>query len=216
MPDSEGPGRQRGGLGLRRDYVVEGAVSFSVLADRGKFPPAGFAGGHDANVASFVRNPDTDPEFLPSKFSIRLAPGEVVRVEMAGGGGYGDPLERDPRLVLADVTEEKITVGRAREAYGSSSTGRACSTSMRPGTSAMRESHSPTGRSTAMVDPGRDGDLRAQAGALSAVLGIEQTPERASELMPALATFMAEVALLWRVDVTGCEMAVRFDVDNAW
>jgi N-methylhydantoinase B len=65
-----------------------------------------------------VRNPDTDPEFLPSKFSIRLAPGEVVRVEMAGGGGYGEPLERDPLAVAADLTEEKITVARAREAYG--------------------------------------------------------------------------------------------------
>jgi N-methylhydantoinase B len=118
VPDSEGPGRQRGGLGLRRDYVVEGGVSFSVLADRGKFPPAGFAGGHDANVASFVRDPDGDPEFMPSKFSIRLAPGEVVRVEMAGGGGYGDPLQRDPALVLGDLMEEKITVTRAREAYG--------------------------------------------------------------------------------------------------
>ncbi|HEX4680641.1 MAG TPA: hydantoinase B/oxoprolinase family protein [Gaiellaceae bacterium] len=119
VPDSEGPGRQRGGLGLRRDYVVEGDVSFSVLADRGKFPPWGFAGGMDADVARYVRNPDTDrEEQLPSKFSLRLAPGETVRVQMAGGGGYGDPRERDPERVLADVREEKITVARARTAYG--------------------------------------------------------------------------------------------------
>lgn len=118
VPDSEGPGRQRGGLGLRRDYVVEGPVSFSVLADRGKFPPAGFAGGMDADVATFVRNPDAQPEFLPSKFSVRLEPGEVVRVQLAGGGGYGDPLERQPELVLGDVQEEKVTVLRAEAAYG--------------------------------------------------------------------------------------------------
>jgi N-methylhydantoinase B len=119
VPDSEGPGRQRGGLGLRRDYVVEGDVSFSVLADRGKFPPWGFAGGMDAGVARYVRNPDTDrEEELPSKFTLRLAPGETVRVQMAGGGGYGDPSERDPEHVLADVREEKITVARARAAYG--------------------------------------------------------------------------------------------------
>jgi N-methylhydantoinase B len=118
VPDSEGPGRQRGGLGLRRDYVVEGPVSFTVLADRAKFPPWGFDGGHDADVAKYVRNPDSDAEQLPSKFSIRLEAGEGVRVQMAGGGGYGDPLERDPERVGVDVRGEKISTERALSAYG--------------------------------------------------------------------------------------------------
>lgn len=67
-----------------------------------------------------------------------------------------------------------------------------------------------------MAEPDADAALRAQAAALSATLGIDQTPERAAELMPALATFMADVALLWSVNVTGCEMAVRFDISHAW
>jgi hypothetical protein len=67
-----------------------------------------------------------------------------------------------------------------------------------------------------MAEPAPDAALRAQAAALSATLGIDQTPERAAELMPALATFMADVALLWSIDVNGCEMAVRFDISHAW
>jgi hypothetical protein len=66
----------------------------------------------------------------------------------------------------------------------------------------------------AELDP--DAVLSAQAAALSATLGIDQTPERAAELMPALATFMADVALLWNINVDGCEMAVRFDISHAW
>jgi N-methylhydantoinase B len=118
VPDSEGAGRFRGGLGLRRDYSFEGETRFSVLADRAKFPPWGFAGGLPATPARYVRNPDTEPERYPSKFSTLLEPGEVIQVQMGGGGGYGDPLERDPEAVLEDVLDEKISVARAKAAYG--------------------------------------------------------------------------------------------------
>jgi hypothetical protein len=67
-----------------------------------------------------------------------------------------------------------------------------------------------------MAERSADASLHEQAAALSAVLGIEQTPERAAELMPALAAFMGDVALLWKVDVTGFEMAVRFNLADAW
>src|SRR5262249_13368349 len=118
VADSEGAGRQRGGLGLRRDYTFEGESTFSVLADRAKFPPWGFAGGGPAAAAQYVRNPETAPESYPSKFSTRLQPGEVFRVQMGGGGGYGDPLERDPAQVLEDVLDEKISRERAKNIYG--------------------------------------------------------------------------------------------------
>jgi hypothetical protein len=51
---------------------------------------------------------------------------------------------------------------------------------------------------------------------IAAALGIDHTPERTAELLPAVATFAGEVADLWNVDVDGCEMAVRFHVDDAW
>jgi N-methylhydantoinase B len=118
VPDSEGAGRNRGGLGLRRDYTFEGETAFGVMADRVKFPPWGYAGGEPAMAAQFVRNPGTSPEPYPSKFATRLSPGEVIRVQMGGGGGYGRPFDRDPQQVLADVVQGKISPSRARDAYG--------------------------------------------------------------------------------------------------
>lgn len=119
IENSEGPGRFRGGLGLRRDYRLEGEVVFSVLADRARFAPQGLAGGLPARPAHYVRNPDSDrPEELPSKVSVRLAPGEVFSVQMPGGGGYGDPLDRAPQRVLDDVLAGKVSADRALSEYG--------------------------------------------------------------------------------------------------
>ena len=119
IPDSEGAGRFRGGLGLRRDYRPEGEVVFSVLADRARFAPQGLAGGLAARPARYVRNPDSDkPVEFPSKMSVQLAPGEVFSVQMPGGGGYGDPLDRAADKVLEDVLSGKISPDRALNVYG--------------------------------------------------------------------------------------------------
>jgi N-methylhydantoinase B len=120
IEDSAGPGRQRGGLGVRRDYEFYGEeATFSLLTDRTKTAPWGLFGGGDARPARFVRNPGTDEaEPLPSKSTTELSPGEVVSVGTPGGGGYGDPTERDPRAVLADVRNGVVSVDAAREAYG--------------------------------------------------------------------------------------------------
>lgn len=118
VADSEGAGRHRGGLGLRRDYCFERPVTFSVLADRARFRPWGLAGGDDAPPARYTLDPSGAARALPAKFSLRLEPGEVISVQMAGGGGYGPPWERDVALVLADLRDAKITPARARQAYG--------------------------------------------------------------------------------------------------
>lgn len=118
IPDSEGPGKHRGGLGLRRDYRPEGDVTFSVLAERVKLAPQGLAGGGPARSARLTQNPDTEPRSFSSKMSVALKAGEVFSVQMGGGGGYGPPLERDPSLVLEDVLAERVSVERAREVYG--------------------------------------------------------------------------------------------------
>jgi N-methylhydantoinase B len=118
-PDSEGAGRQRGGLGIRRDYTFAGSVRFSVLSDRAKFPPWGLAGGGDALPARYVRNPDGPaPVEHGSKFSLELEPGEVFSVQMGGGGGYGDARERDPARVAEDVRAGKVSPARAADVYG--------------------------------------------------------------------------------------------------
>jgi N-methylhydantoinase B len=118
IPDSEGAGRTRGGLGLRRDYMFENHVVFSILADKAKFAPFGLDGGGPGRACHYTRNPDGDATAYPSKLSIELRPGEVFSVQMGGGGGFGPPWERDPARVLEDVVDEKISVNRAREAYG--------------------------------------------------------------------------------------------------
>ena len=118
IPNSEGAGHFRGGLGLRRDYVFEGEVTFSVMADRAKFQPFGLEGGLPARSAHYVRNPDHNAREYSSKFSITLAPGEVISLQMGGGGGFGPPLLREPSLVRNDVLSGKISVERARAVYG--------------------------------------------------------------------------------------------------
>ncbi|MCY3775641.1 MAG: hydantoinase B/oxoprolinase family protein [Candidatus Aminicenantes bacterium] len=119
IPDSEGAGRFRGGLGLCREYVFpEHEPVFTTLADRAKFPPWGLFQGSDGQPARYLSISAGNPRKLPSKGTAPVGVGEHVRIETCGGGGYGPPWERDPELVLRDVREEKISPARARDAYG--------------------------------------------------------------------------------------------------
>jgi N-methylhydantoinase B len=118
--DSEGAGRHRGGLGLRRDYTFPGHTpSFSILSDKAKYPPWGLFGGDTARPAKYILNPDTaQARQLPSKITLRLEPGDVVSVQTPGGGGCESPWQRPADLVAADVALGKISVERARQVYG--------------------------------------------------------------------------------------------------
>lgn len=120
IQDSEGAGRQRGGLGVRRDLeFYDHEASFSLLTERTQSQPWGVFEGHPARPARFYRNPETDEEeSLPSKSTTQLEPNDIVSVQTPGGGGYGDPLERDPNAVLNDIKNEKISEEKARTEYG--------------------------------------------------------------------------------------------------
>ncbi|HTU21434.1 MAG TPA: hydantoinase B/oxoprolinase family protein [Gemmataceae bacterium] len=119
VDDSGGPGKYRGGLGLRRDYLfVDHSATFTVLADRDGAGPWGLFGGEPGQRAEYVLNPDSEARRLGSKITIELQPGDVVSYRTCGGGGYGCPEERDPELVLRDVREGKVSLRQAREAYG--------------------------------------------------------------------------------------------------
>jgi len=119
-PDSCGAGRYRGGLGLTRQYriLAEEAV-LQIRADRHDHPPYGLFGGQPAACSRNILNPDTAPEVLPSKVTRTVTSGTVIRHEQPGGGGYGDPAEREPPLVLADLESGKITRAYAVAHYGS-------------------------------------------------------------------------------------------------
>jgi N-methylhydantoinase B len=118
VPDSDGAGRFRGGLGLRKDYVFDRATTYTILADRDRFGPWGALGGHDAAVAEYVHIRGGVETRLGSKVTIELEAGDVISVRTCGGGGYGPPEERDPELVRRDVREGKVSAERARDVYG--------------------------------------------------------------------------------------------------
>ncbi len=118
VEDSEGPGRFRGGLGLRKDFRVLQPTTFTILADRDRTGPWGAFGGHDARVAEYVLIRDGVETRLGSKSTTDLRTGDTVSVRSCGGGGYGPPAQRDPERVLRDVLEGKVSVERARARYG--------------------------------------------------------------------------------------------------
>jgi N-methylhydantoinase B len=121
-PDSGGPGRFRGGLGMTRDYRVLNDGVISVLGDHALLPPAGLEAGQRGAPTRWevVRGGQASPvsaEFR-SKGAASVRSGDVVRVGTPGGGGWGDPLERDPAAVLRDVIDGKVSRDKAFEQYG--------------------------------------------------------------------------------------------------
>jgi N-methylhydantoinase B len=118
-----GDGTWRGGFGLRRDVRVLGqGAGLSVLSEKNVIPPYGVAGGANGAANRFVVLRDgavVEPSDVPGKVSgFPLQPGDVVREETAGGGGYGDPLERDPESVAEDVDQGYLTRTQADLRYG--------------------------------------------------------------------------------------------------
>ncbi len=120
VPDSEGAGKFRGGLGLRRDYRFrDHEANVTILADTAKFPARGIFGGRDGRTARYLLNPGgKNFRDVGSKANFYAGPTDIVSMQTPGGGGYGDPLEREPAAVLDDVRCGKISLDRAREVYG--------------------------------------------------------------------------------------------------
>jgi N-methylhydantoinase B len=119
-PDSEGPGRHRGGLGVRRQIRVlspDGAI-LQVRSGRTIQRPWGIAGGGEGTSCQNVLNPDTPQEHkMRGLETIHVPHGTVYRHVTPGAGGHGPARERDPQLVARDVRDGKISVTRAREVY---------------------------------------------------------------------------------------------------
>ncbi|MGH7264771.1 MAG: hydantoinase B/oxoprolinase family protein [Candidatus Rokuibacteriota bacterium] len=118
--DSAGAGTFRGGLGLEKVFEATTTdVTVSHRSERYTSAPWGLHGGRPARRGrAFVIRTDGRREELPSKRMVVLHPGDQLWEYVAGGAGYGDPLERDPDRVLADVCDRKVSVERARADYG--------------------------------------------------------------------------------------------------
>ena len=121
VPDTGGAGRFRGGNGFVRAFRVESdRAQICLCADRHETQPPGLFGGSPGATARYVLDPGSDRErILPSKTPyIDLAAGTLVHLQSAGGGGYGEPGERDPALIADDIENGYITERRAKAAYG--------------------------------------------------------------------------------------------------
>jgi len=107
-PDSGGPGRHRGGLGAiyEIEALADGGAEVFLLGERGRYPPFGVNGGGSAALNRFVFDTDdgeASPPLVSKAADIRIRGGQRVRLETPGGGGFGDPAERDPARVARDV-----------------------------------------------------------------------------------------------------------------
>ena len=118
--DSGGAGRYRGGLGVVRAFeVLRGPIRLCHRHDRSRSQAWGIYGGKaGAAWGSYIIRADGTRENLHSKQVFELQTGDVFYRFTGGGGGYGDPLERDPQRVLADVLDRKVSAESAREDYG--------------------------------------------------------------------------------------------------
>jgi len=119
-PDSGGPGLRRGGLGYRKEIRTLVDCAFLSVADRSILSCWGLKGGRAGKPFRVTVDPDgpaervleglVDDEAIPA--------GTLVRIDTTGGGGWGDPLERDPALVALDVAQGKVSSASARVDYG--------------------------------------------------------------------------------------------------
>ena len=119
VPDSEGPGEYRGGVGIQRSVrVIGNPVQLTLSSDRAETPPWGLFGGYPAKPSRFrVKTPDGNIQNLGSKFTTRIEADHVMMTETPGGGGWGDARTRDPEAVRRDVIEGLVSLERARDVY---------------------------------------------------------------------------------------------------
>ena len=119
--DSGGPGKLRGGCGIIRDVrILADEGTFGLRVENNVFPTWGVNGGMGGGTSRVVLNPDTpqEQEIKPFSDDNFWKKGDLVRVYTAGGGGWGDPSDREPDQVLTDVLDGFVSIHAANESYG--------------------------------------------------------------------------------------------------
>ncbi|MEM9609982.1 MAG: hydantoinase B/oxoprolinase family protein [Actinomycetota bacterium] len=119
-PDSGGPGTHRGGLGYRKEIRSLTGGGFMSIADRSILSCWGLNGGKAGTPFLVTVDPGgpNERELEGLCDNEAVAPGEVIRIETTGGGGWGDPLARDPEAVRLDVLQGKVSAAAAAADYG--------------------------------------------------------------------------------------------------
>ena len=118
--DSGGPGRFRGGMAVEREWrLLDGRAHLAIRSDRRDHLPYGLSGGRPGTGSINVLSRESgEEETLITMVSTSMEAGERLYHRQAGGGGWGDPLERDPELVAQDVRNDKVSLASARADYG--------------------------------------------------------------------------------------------------
>ena len=118
--DSGGAGRFRGGMAVVREWrhLGNSEASLVIRSDRRQHRPYGLHGGHLGAPSNNILRTANLQTVLPTLISTVIQPGEVIFHQMAGGGGWGDPMTRDPNSVAEDVRDERVSVEAARVLYG--------------------------------------------------------------------------------------------------
>ena len=115
-----GHGRHRGGFGIIKDYrITNRQAEFTTDINRAVVPPWSMEGGGQGTLNHIVISGEGKPPLRVRKISAhRLDRGDLVSIRTGGGGGWGDPLERDPAQVLADVRAGYVSRETSRDVYG--------------------------------------------------------------------------------------------------
>jgi len=118
--DSCGAGKWRGGCGIVRSWKLLGEhASLSLMAERHKIAPWGLFGGKPgATGRAFIIRPDGSKLELPSKCTVTMERGDIFVILTPGGGGYGDPREREQKAILRDFENELLSKEKIAEDYG--------------------------------------------------------------------------------------------------
>jgi len=116
--DSDGPGRFRGGCGMMREFLaLEDDLILTLGSDRAKIQPWGVFGGKGGSTSRSMIIHNGQEKHIPSKITTRIRKGDRYTTVTPGGGGWGNPFERDPEKVQWDVIEGLVSIDRAREDY---------------------------------------------------------------------------------------------------
>ncbi len=121
ITDSGGAGKMKGGMGRRVIFKAPGdkyaplpPVNLGIQSGRYRYPPEGLFGGKAGLKAQFLINGNPGNPYGLTQF----VPGDEIIIDVAGGGGYGSPFERDPELVGNDVANGYVSMEKAKEDYG--------------------------------------------------------------------------------------------------
>jgi N-methylhydantoinase B len=116
--DSGGPGKYRGGLGIQRDFRFTHPIGVLTVVQKTKTDGWGLAVGKPGARNAVVLNPGTDKEKRAGQMRGTFQAGDVLSNRSGGGGGFGNPFERDPERVRQDVLDGYVSREAAQEEYG--------------------------------------------------------------------------------------------------